>query len=78
MVEIRELSMDIYNVIHSEYRHSDPHSIPVGGGNAPIRCLPTANKTKEEEEISVDSPGLEQVTENVDCPRKSVTSGHFS
>ena len=25
--------------------YSDPHSIPVGGGNAPSRCLPTANKT---------------------------------
>lgn len=25
-------------------QHSDSHSIPVGGGNAPHSCLPTANK----------------------------------
>jgi len=26
------------------YSHPDSHSIPVGGGNAPDSCLPTANK----------------------------------
>lgn len=27
-----------------------PHSIPVGGGNAPFSCLPTTNKNLEEED----------------------------
>lgn len=31
---------------------ADPHSIPVGGSNAPIWCLPTAKKTREEEELA--------------------------
>lgn len=28
-------------------RRSSPHSTPVGGGNAPFCCLPTANKSKK-------------------------------
>ncbi|TDH15244.1 hypothetical protein EPR50_G00029590, partial [Perca flavescens] len=30
---------------------SDPHSIPVGGGNAPVCCLPTASKLQEEDKV---------------------------
>ena len=30
--------------------YSGPHSLPVGGGNSPFRCLPNAKKTKKEEE----------------------------
>lgn len=29
--------------------HSDPHSMPGGGGNTPVRCLSTANKISKEE-----------------------------
>lgn len=33
------------------------HSTPVGGGNAPIRCLLTANKNNEEEEEAAEEDG---------------------
>lgn len=28
----------------------NPYSLPIGGSNAPIRCLPTANDIEEEKE----------------------------
>ena len=59
--------------------HSDPHSIPIDGDNAPNRCLPNANKPQGrrrivgEESIQPPLSSMEVTTENVD-----VESGNTS
>lgn len=40
------------------------HSTPVGGGNAPIRCLLTANKNNEEEEEAAEEDGALKMAES--------------
>lgn len=39
-------------------------STPVGGGNAPIRCLLTANKNNEEEEEAAEEDGALKMAES--------------
>lgn len=42
---------------NASLRHTDSHSIAVGGGHEQNRCLRTANKTQKEEEEDGDGIG---------------------
>lgn len=65
-------------------KYRDPHSTPAGGGNAPICCLPTAEKTIEEEELSwqiansVFVTGVNSRVQSVSRPNQAIGRGSSS